>query len=216
MKRLLFRWVEEGDSENLRNDWVKRRKLDATALRDSAQPITSTQFSEQMKQDRAKQKQIAAAPMKVPTTPTSKTKPASPSPDPKATEPKARPASKPNETNPTAKSVNTINANVSTAENDLKEDPKKQSFAAEKAMRSAIAALSTVWTQAVVVKENLNSAKDWAWIKSTEHYPPFADACEAVEQFKLEVPMVNKMILTDNFGHLTPCSVKVSGQWGAS
>ena len=216
MKRLLFRWVEEGDNEKLRNDWIKRRKLEATALRDSDQPITTTQFVQQMKQRDEKDrglKQSGGAPMNRPTTPAAKTKPASPSPKPKV---KPSIASKPTETNPTAKSVNTINANVSTAENDLKEDPKKQSMAAEKAMRSAIAALSTVWTQAVVVKENLNSSKDWAWIKSTDLYPPFADACEAIETFKVEVPMVNKVILTDNFGHLIPCSVKVSGQWGVS
>ena len=93
----------------------------------------------------------------------------------------------------------------------MKDDPKRQALAAEKAMRTTLAALSTVWTQATAVKQNLDTSKECGWLKATEYYAPFANACQAIDTFKVEVPMINKMILNDNFGHLTLCLM--SGQW---
>ena len=186
-----FRWVQEGDSERLKREYVKRRKLENTSARDTDRSTTATPSKAEYRRLYATNADTAATPTKTPTITKAVAK--SPSVDVKPQAVAAVFKAKPQ---PKTKAATATVANVSE-----QEDPKKQANAAERAMRACLQSMTTVCSQALLVSQNLESAKDWSFLKSLDHTTQFKDSVEELEKYKNQEPMIKTLILNDvDFG----------------
>ena len=74
---------------------------------------------------------------------------------------------------------------------------------AEKQLKDLMMHFSACKSQAMMVKENMDTVATWKWIKATEHYEPFDQAYQKFTGVKNDHVMIQQLLIdSTEFGHL--------------